>query len=157
MRTFKDNAETAWTLTVDPFDVKRIQAALGYNLLDLRLSDEALTAWMADPMRMVDTLWLLVSEQAQQQNVTEAEFGRRLRGRLFEAGLALLEELTDFFPLQSQRDELKARLALQLKGMEVEHSTAAWMADRFRTALAASTSSATASSSPESAESVPAG
>jgi len=157
VKTFSDNAGRTWELVVDPFDVKRIEARLKYNLLDVRLQDEQLAAWLQNPVRIVDTLWLLCEEQAREREVSEENFGRALRGQLFDASRALLEELTDFFPLQSQREELTARLALQLTGMELERKTQTWVAEKLREAIAAATPSGTVSSWPESPASAPAG
>lgn len=157
MKTFVDNAGRMWELVVDPYDVKRIEARLKYNLLDVRLQDEQLAAWLLHPVRIVDTLWLLCEAQAEKLGVTEADFGRALRGTLFDASQALLEELTDFFPLQSQREELTARLALQLTGMNLERQTQTWVAEKLREAIAAATPSGTVSSWPASPASVPAG
>lgn len=157
MKSFVDNAGRTWELVVDPFDVKRIEARLKYNLLDVRLQDELLAPWLQNPVRIVDTLWLLCEEQAAKAGVSEPEFGRSLRGKLFDASQALLEELTDFFPLQSQRDELTARLALQLQGINLERKTQTWVAEKLREAIAAATPSGTVSSWPDSPASVPAG
>ncbi len=157
MKTFMDNAGRTWELVVDPFDVKRIEARLKYNLLDVRLQDELLAPWLQNPVRIVDTLWLLCEEQAEKQLVSEEKFGRALRGKLFDASQALLEELTDFFPLQSQRDELTARLALQLQGINLERKTQTWVAEKLREAIAAATPSGTVSNWPDSPASPPAG
>ena len=150
MKSFTDNQGRVWELTVDPFDVKRIQGRLGYNLLDVRLKDEALAAWFGDPIRIVDTLWLLCESQAVKLGVSDEDFGRSLRGSLFDAAHELLQELTDFFPLPSQRDSLTARLALQLEGMKLEHATQTHITTAMRRAMAGVMPSGIASNSPAS-------
>lgn len=148
MTTFTDNAGRSWTVRVDVAVIKRVRDTLATNIVDLspaggfaKLSD--------DVVLLVDVLYVLVRDQAAAANVTDEEFGRGLAGdALDQASKALLAELAAFFPNRLQREAL---LRLQAAGETLQTRELATLIDKIN----AATSSASATSSPESSVSTP--
>ena len=57
-----------------------------------------------DPILLCDVVYVLCKPEADQQNVTDEQFGQAMAGDAIEhATTALLEELVDFFPLARRR------------------------------------------------------
>jgi len=114
MRNFKDNADRTWTLTLNVYTVKKVRDLLDVDLLDLSDSGDAkdgnslLYRLIADPVLLVDVLYVVCKEQADGASVTDEQFGRAMAGDAIDAATrALLEELADFTP--SPRDRARAR------------------------------------------------
>jgi len=116
MRSFKDNANRTWTITLNVYAVKKVRDLLNVDLLDLSDSggDEAkpdnglLYRLIADPVLLVDVLYVICKDQADGANVTDEQFGRAMAGDVIDAATrAFLEELADFTP--SPRDRARAR------------------------------------------------
>lgn len=100
MRVFKDNAGRAWTIAIHVAAVKRVRGLLGldlYSLVDDRF--QGLGKLLADPVALVDVLYVLCKDEADRLGVADEDFGRAMAGDAIEhASTAFLEELTDFFP-----------------------------------------------------------
>lgn len=117
MRTFKDNAGRTWSLTLNVWTVKKVRDLLGVDLLDLGgesatgSSDKKpglLFRLIADPVLLVDVLYVVCKDQADGASVTDEQFGRAMGGDAIDAATkAFLEELADFTP--SPRDRARAR------------------------------------------------
>jgi len=113
MRSFKDNADRTWTITLNVFAVKKVRDLLNVDLLDLG-GDQAepgnglLYRLIADPVLLVDVLYVICKDQADGANVSDEQFGRAMAGDVIDAATrAFLEELADFTP--SPRDRARAR------------------------------------------------
>jgi len=113
MRSFKDNADRTWTITLNVYAVKKVRDLLGVDLLDLG-GDQAepgnglLYRLIADPVLLVDVLYVICKDQADEANVSDEQFGRAMAGDVIDAATrAFLEELADFTP--SPRDRARAR------------------------------------------------
>jgi len=120
MRSFKDNADRTWTVTLNVYAVKKVRDLLGVDLLDLggepstsagpvdKPDNGLLYRLIADPVLLVDVLYVVCQEQADEANVTDEQFGRAMAGDAIDgATKAFLEELADFTP--SPRDRARAR------------------------------------------------
>ena len=112
MRNFKDNAGRTWTVTLNVWAVKNVRDALGVDLLDLgadaKDDNGLLYRLIADPVLLVDVLYVVCKDQADEANVTDEQFGRAMAGDAIDgATKAFLEELADFTP--SPRDRARAR------------------------------------------------
>ena len=117
MRTFRDNAGRTWSLTLSVWTVKKVRDLLGVDLLDLGgesatgSSDKKpglLFRLIADPVLLVDVLYVVCKDQADSASVTDEQFGRAMGGDAIDAATkAFLEELADFTP--SPRDRARAR------------------------------------------------
>jgi len=117
MRTFNDNAGRTWSLTLSVWTVKKVRDLLGVDLLDLGgesatgSSDKKpglLFRLIADPVLLVDVLYVVFKDQADSAGITDEQFGRAMGGDAIDAATkAFLEELADFTP--SPRDRARAR------------------------------------------------
>jgi len=118
MRTFKDNAGRTWSLTLNVWTVKKVRDLLGLDLLDLggdaatRDKPGLLFRLIADPVLLVDVLYVVCRDQADGASVTDEQFGRAMGGDAIDAATkAFLEELADFTP--SPRDRARARKVIE--------------------------------------------
>ena len=116
MRSFKDNADRTWTVTLNVYAVKKVRDLLGVDLLDLggdaKDDNGLLYRLIADPVLLVDVLYVVCQEQADEANVTDEQFGRAMAGDAIDgATKAFLEELADFTP--SPRDRARARKVIE--------------------------------------------
>ncbi|RIK72124.1 MAG: hypothetical protein DCC68_26760 [Planctomycetota bacterium] len=97
MPSFKDTNGREWLVTLNVAQVKRVRERLGVNLADLQEGN--LLTRLADPVTLVDVLFVLVQPQADENSVTDEQFAASLGGdTLSSASTALLEALCDFFP-----------------------------------------------------------
>ncbi|MEX2188443.1 MAG: hypothetical protein WD875_16665, partial [Pirellulales bacterium] len=102
---FKDTNGREWLVTLNVAQVKRVRERLRINLADLQEGD--LLSRLADPVTLVDVLFVLVQPQADEINVSDEQFAAGLGGdTLTAASTALLEALCDFFP-EPQRTLLR--------------------------------------------------
>ncbi|RIK82886.1 MAG: hypothetical protein DCC68_05060 [Planctomycetota bacterium] len=109
MPSFKDANGREWLVTVDVAQIRRVRQRLKLNLADLQEGDLLLR--LADPVTLVDVLFVLVLPQAEEKNVSDEQFASALGGdTLTEATTALLEALCDFFQ-EPQRTFLRMVLA----------------------------------------------
>lgn len=124
MRTFKDTAGRTWTIQINVNAVKACRALAGVDLVGLfdpKL--DGLSELLADPVRLVDTLYVLCKAEADKASVSDEDFGRAMGGdALDHASRAFLDELVDFFPDPRRRETIKkiltASRALQERMME---------------------------------------
>ena len=114
MRTFNDNAGRTWSMTLNVWTVKKVRDLLGVDLLDLGGEPASaqkpglLFRLIADPVLLVDVLYVVCKDQADGASVTDEQFGRAMGGDAIDAATkAFLEELADFTP--SPRDRARAR------------------------------------------------
>ncbi len=109
MALFKDAANRTWIVAVTVADIRRVKKLLDVNLY--RLMDEGfkgLGELLDDPLRLVDVLFVLVSDQAAAQKVSDEDFGRALAGEAYGAARqALQDAFVDFFP-EPQKGAIKA-------------------------------------------------
>ena len=106
MQIFKDRDGREWQVVLNVFQMKRIRAALGVDLINVIELDkdgqvrvDMIDKIANDPCLLVDILWVLVQDQARTLNVTDEQFGTALAGDAIEnATKAFLDELVDFFP-----------------------------------------------------------
>jgi hypothetical protein len=166
MRTFTDNANRTWTVTVNVDAIKRVKGTLGVNLLEA-IEGKLLDRLATDPVLLCDILYVLCRQQADAAGVSDEDFGGAMAGDVIEqATTAFLEELAGFFP-KGRRDLLTKALG-KLAKLEAMALTAASerldsdalereLQQRIATgvALAETVASASVTSSPESSESIP--
>jgi len=119
MHPFKDTKGRDWQLEITVAAVKRVRSLTGvdcYKLIDDKL--QPLVDLMGDPVRLCDVLFALVQRQAQQQGLTDEDFGAALGGDVLGAAAeAFVQELVDFFPDPRVRKALAGALA---KGRTVQ-------------------------------------
>jgi len=112
MKTFRDNDGRSWDLSLNIHAVKQVRDVLGVDLLDPSGpgpgEESLLHKLIADPVLLVDVLYVVCKDQAEKAGVTDEQFGRAMAGDVIDAATkAFLEELADFTP--SPRDRARAR------------------------------------------------
>lgn len=112
MRQFVDNAGRTWVIQIHAYAVKELRDLLDvdlYGLIDDNL--QPLGKLLGDPIKLVDVIYCLCSDQAEKAGVTDRDFGRAMAGDSIEkAADAFVEELTDFFPNAQVRANLRKAL-----------------------------------------------
>lgn len=157
MKTFKDNAGRTWTIVIHVTAVRKCRALAGvdlYGLVDRHC--EGLGELLNDPVKFVDTLYVLCADEAKAQSVTDEDFGRSLYGdAIGHASEAFVAELVDFFPSPAVRAGLT-------KFLEKTRAVEARLQEMLSEAIEgldaneiASTSRRSSGSSQESSESTP--
>ena len=98
MRTFKDTAGREWLVKIDVATVKRVRDVLDLDLLKIDGADSVF-AKLADPVTLVDVLYVVCLPQATEASVSDESFGGAMGGDVLDAASsALIEDLIDFFP-----------------------------------------------------------
>jgi hypothetical protein len=100
MHTFTDNAGRAWCIEVNVGAIKRVRDLAKVDLANFDAkSPDYVFAKLADPVALVDSLWVLCSDQANRIGVGQDAFAASLGGDALEAAHeAVLECLADFSP-----------------------------------------------------------
>lgn len=112
-RTFHDESNRVWRITIDVPTIRKLRdhPQSGLDLTRVLDDQTILGKLIGDPVRLVDTLWLLVEDQAAVNECDDVGFGRALVGDAIDRATdAFLEALTDFFP-PAKRALLKKVLA----------------------------------------------
>jgi len=116
MHRFNDNEGRTWIISVTVDAIKRVRALCGVDLLEA-IDGKLLERLVTDPITLCDCIYALCKPQADEQGVSDEDFGRAMAGDCLEqATEALLEDLVDFFP-QRRRDLLRGALS-KLKAVE---------------------------------------
>lgn len=109
MKTFKDNEGRTWTVSVNIAAVKRVKSLLNINLLDA-IEGKLIEELSSDPVMLCDVIYVICKPKADENKVTDEQFGRAMGGdAIATATTALLEELVDFFP-SAKRQVLRKAL-----------------------------------------------
>jgi hypothetical protein len=116
VKAFTDNAGRSWTIEINVDCIKRVRSILNVNLLDA-VEGKLIERLVTDPILLCDLIYVTCQPEADQQSVTDQDFGRAMAGDVIDrATTALLEELVDFFP-SGKRQVLSKALA-KLKTFE---------------------------------------
>lgn len=116
MKTFTDNANRTWTISINVATIKAVKGILGIDLLSV-IDGQLLDKLGNDPIMLGDMLYVLCKQQADAQGVSDEQFGAALAGDAIEAATnAFLQELVDFFPV-AKRAAL-AKMLEKLRTME---------------------------------------
>lgn len=164
MKTFKDTKDREWKIALTFGAAKRVQDLLGENLLALDAGDPPLlTRLGTDVMLLCDVIFALIKPQADEQNVTDEQFGAALGGdAILNAQTAFYEELVLFFRGLSRTDLVKtieAQAAIIKKAVDLVTDKMPASAERQMAKMEAEIETILGESStgsPESAESTPA-
>lgn len=102
MQTFTDAGGRSWPITINVRAIRRVRDHAGADLMQIA-GGELLAKLGTDPVLLVDVLWALVMPKAQADGVTADAFAEAMVGDAIEsATLALLHEMTAFFPSQTR-------------------------------------------------------
>jgi len=89
-----------WIITIHTTAVKRCRALVDVDLYGL--VDEGfkgLGKLFSDPVKFVDTIYVLCKDEADARGISDEDFGRAMAGdAIGNANAAFCEELADFFP-----------------------------------------------------------
>jgi hypothetical protein len=160
VRTFKDKAGRAWTVSLDIDAVRRVRSALKVNLISADFA-QVLQDLLSDPVLLCDVIFVICKPEADRQNVADVDFGRAMAGDAIEqATTALLEELADFTPNRRDREKLQTVIKGLLQYAEKMRDRAERKVDEALKKLLdggpEKTSGPSSGSSPASLESTPA-
>lgn len=112
MASFKDSKDQQWTVGITVNTVKRVRAALNFDLLATVEDKAALMRLATDRELLVDVLFAVCEPQAKERGINGEGFAEALGGGdgLEAAATAMLEALADFFP-KHRREPLHLALA----------------------------------------------
>jgi hypothetical protein len=110
MKTFKDNANRTWTLSLSISALKRVKALTGVDLMAALNAEGGgksplIHQLCTDPVLVCDVLFAALKTDADRLGVTDEAFGESLSGEYIAAAhTALLEELHGFFLALGRRE-----------------------------------------------------
>ncbi len=103
MKQFTDNKERSWTLSLNIATAKKVKDAVSFDLLSEDVG-EMVGRLAVDPVLLCDVIFILVSDQAARNNITDEDFGESMAGEAIgKATEALLDEIVDFFPPRKRK------------------------------------------------------
>ena len=128
MKTFTDNADRTWTVSINVNTIKRVRDVLGIDLLSIAGGGEEngkdpplLYRLSDDPVLLVNVLYVVCEPQCTKLGVSDEDFGASLGGDSIETAVnALLDGLIDFFP-SGRRRLLATALAKTRELQETTH------------------------------------
>ena len=103
MKQFTDNKERSWTLSLNIATAKKVKDAVSFDLLSEDVG-EMVGRLAVDPVLLCDVIFILVSDQAARNNITDEDFGESMAGEAIgKATEAHLDEIVDFFPPRKRK------------------------------------------------------
>lgn len=102
---FRDGKGRSWTFQLTINDVKRVKQKLDIDLMTLPdFKSGLLEKITSDVVLMVDLAYVLLMPQAEQQQVSDEDFGTSITSADILADLrdAMLEGIVDFFPMAAK-------------------------------------------------------
>lgn len=110
MKTFTDSGGRVWTISLTIGSVKRVKDLIKIDLLALdQGKPPLLTRLGLDVVLLCDVVFALIKPQADEQEVTDVQFGEALGGDVILAAQdAFYEELISFFRGLGRKDLAKA-------------------------------------------------
>ena len=116
MKTFKDNNNRDWEITINVAAIKRVRDLIGVDLMQA-IEGELLKQLATDPVMLCDVIYCLCKPQADDKNISDTHFGQAMSGDAIDnATIALLDELVEFFP--SGKRKILKRAISKLRAME---------------------------------------
>jgi hypothetical protein len=102
MPAFKTSAGREYLVRLDANKIRDARAELNIDLADLDFGKVA-QRLNSDPVLLVDVLWILCRDQANQSGITSKQFGESLVGdAIDEAARALILARADFSPARTR-------------------------------------------------------
>lgn len=158
MKSFKDREGRAWDLFLTLGSLKRIKAATGLDMLDLRqwsAESNPLNRLSQDPVVLADTLFALCRSQLDVRGLTDEQFADSLGGEAIDdALLALVEEWSDFFH-QGRKPTESTLLRQALDVLKEVRARNAATAETLAKVTVGEILSRSRTNSPASSESIP--
>lgn len=155
MTSFKDKEKRDWSIKIDYLIVEAIEEKIGFNILQLTSPAEAAKLTGS---KLLNVYWLLCEQQANDRKMSREDFVRSLDGDAVEAAGAATENALINFSQSRLQPTLKKLQAKNRELMAAAIQKANALIDALDPEkLLASSTSAPDTSSPESAELIPAG
>lgn len=104
--SFTDRRDREWKIVLDVALCRDVKTQLGIDLANWADGKAASKLW-SDDAALVDTLWLLLKEQAANCAVDELSFARSLNGDVLAAGLKAIEAAVVNFTRPDRRDMVR--------------------------------------------------
>ena len=115
---FTDTKGDEWEVALDVTAIKRARKELGIDLLNLD-SGNLIARLMSDPIMLVDLIYVLCIDQAEERSISDTEFGGRMAGdAIADATEAMLGALVSFIPSPRDRATMKQVLDKTQEMME---------------------------------------
>lgn len=111
MSAFTDKTGHAWTIELSAPVVRDVRDQLGINLT--ALDADPFSQLAADPVLLVDVLYVLCREEANKLGISSRDFGMRLGSDLDKPTEAVLDAIVNFFPAGKRSVVRSAYLANQ--------------------------------------------
>lgn len=103
MHRFTDNQKRTWIIDINVDAIKRVRSLCNIDLLEA-IDGKIIDRLVSDPILLCDCIYSVCKPQADEQKITDEDFGRGMAGDCLEqATQALLEDLVDFFPLRRRQ------------------------------------------------------
>lgn len=83
MIAFRDRTGRLWTGRLDVSAAIRMRDLAGVDVMELALDPDAATTLGAEPSRLVDAAFAILLPSCEQRGVSDRQFGKALRGRLW--------------------------------------------------------------------------
>lgn len=104
MQKFTDKKGKTWTFELNIFMARKIRTMLDLDLINIvsvddkkRPSMPVIERLSSDPFLLVDLLFVLCSEEAQRENISDEDFASRFDGDLIATATdAVLDEIVNF-------------------------------------------------------------
>jgi hypothetical protein len=97
---FQDNAGREWRVRITPDVVRRARAELDLDLANVGASG-AFDRLSADPILLIDAVWLAIADDAATLGVTQEQFAASMSGDALEyCGIALADAVAESVPVK---------------------------------------------------------
>ena len=116
MKTFTDNANRQWNVSVTVDAVKRVKSLLDVDLMDAA-AGKLIQQLSDNPVLLCDVIYCVIKPQADEKDITDEDFGKAMAGdAIDQATSAFLEELVNFFP--SRKREMLQKVLVKLENLQ---------------------------------------
>ena len=117
MKTFQDINGEEWSISLTIGEFIRIDDRLAEENMETTLSAPAsVMTTLIDLRRMASFLYIVCEQQAKERGIAPAQFGYLFAGdTISQAKEAFLEEYTNFFPTEAEREKIRTLRSQQVR------------------------------------------
>lgn len=119
MKTFKDNKEKSWDVSINVGCIKRIKELAGVDLIaeSGKDKDNIFIRISSDPVLLCDIIYAICKPQADERQISDEQFGEAMGGDALDSATeCFVEELINFFP-KAKREMLR-KMTEKMKDLE---------------------------------------
>lgn len=103
---FTDRQGRSWSIVLDVALCRDVKNQLGVDLANWADGKAASKLW-GDDGALVDTLWVLIKDEAKERGADERDFAKALNGDVLAEGLKAIEDAVVNFTRPDRRDLVK--------------------------------------------------